>query len=119
MPNRAVSTRRVTRRTGTGRAAAVSAAVGRGSPCHTGLQETQAQEWSAPEPFGISEQVLLCCFGLDQSTERSGADLRTALVEVGFPGSAAREIVRNSPLTRRSAPGSCRLRRLGEERSVP
>lgn len=75
--------------------------------------------WAAPEPFGISEQVLLCCFGLDQSTERSGADLRKALVEVGFPGSAAREIVRNSPLTRRSAPGSYRLRRLGEERSVP
>jgi hypothetical protein len=77
------------------------------------------EAWAAPEPFGISEQVLLCCFGLDQSTECSGAELRKALVEVGFRGSATREIVRNSPLTRRSAPGSYRLRRLGEERSVP
>jgi hypothetical protein len=77
------------------------------------------EAWAAPEPFGISEQVLLCCFGHDQSTERSGADLRKALVEVGFRGAAAREIVRHSSLTRRSAPGSYRLRRLGEERSVP
>jgi hypothetical protein len=60
------------------------------------------EAWAAPEPFGISEQVLLCCFGLDQSTERSGADLRKALVEVGFRGAAARAIVRSSPLTRRS-----------------
>jgi hypothetical protein len=64
------------------------------------------EAWAAPEPFGISEQVLLCCFGLDQSTERSGADPRKALVEVGFRGAAAREIVRSSPLTRRSAPGN-------------
>jgi hypothetical protein len=77
------------------------------------------EAWRAAEPFGTSEQVLLCCFGLEQSTERSGAELRKALVEVGFRGSAAREIVRTSPLNRRSAQGSYRLRRLGEERSVP
>jgi hypothetical protein len=77
------------------------------------------EAWAAPEAFGISEQVLLCCFGLDQSTERSGAELRMALVEVGFRGSAAREIVRTCPLTHRSAQGSYRLRRLGEERSAP
>jgi hypothetical protein len=72
-----------------------------------------------PEPFATSDQVLLCCFGLDQSTERSGTQLRNALVEVGFASPAAREIIRRSPLVHRSSTGSYHLRRLCMERSVP
>jgi hypothetical protein len=73
----------------------------------------------SPEPFATSDQVLLCCFGLDQSTERSTAQLRKALVEVGFRAPAAREIIRMSPLIHRSSTGSYQLRRLCMERSVP
>jgi hypothetical protein len=77
------------------------------------------EAYPPPEPFATSEPVLLCCFGVDQSTERSSAELCRALVDVGFPSPAAREIVRLSPLIHRSSDKSYRLRRLGMERSVP
>jgi hypothetical protein len=72
-----------------------------------------------PEPVSASEQVLLCCFGLDQSAERSSAQLRNSLVAVGFTSAAAREIVRTSPLVHRSSTGSYHLRRLRIEQSAP
>src|SRR4051794_38394246 len=66
---------------------------GRASRHHEALEASLS-----PEPFATTDQVLLCCFGLDQSTERSNAQLRSALVEVGFRSPEAREIVRTSPL---------------------
>ena len=71
------------------------------------------------EPFSTAEQVVLCCFGLDQSTERSGAQLRRGLAEAGFPAAAARHIVNSSPLLQRSSTRCFRLRRLSTEGSVP
>jgi hypothetical protein len=87
---------------------------GRASRHHEALEASLS-----PEPFATTDQVLLCCFGLDQSTERSNAQLRSALVEVGFRSPEAREIVRTSPLVHRSSTGSYHLRRLYMEPSVP
>jgi hypothetical protein len=71
------------------------------------------------EPFATAEQVVLCCFGVDQSTELSSAKLCMDLVEAGFPAAAARQIIRSSPLVHRSATGLLALRRLGVEVSEP
>ena len=71
------------------------------------------------EPFTTAEQVVLCCFGLDQSTELSSTQLREDLVKAGFPAAAARQIVRSCPLVRRSSTGLFGLRRLSTEGSVP
>jgi hypothetical protein len=68
------------------------------------------------EPFATSEQVLLCCFGLDQSARRSGAQLREALVGAGFSLPGACAIVRVSPLVRRTSGGFYRLRSLDARR---
>jgi hypothetical protein len=68
-----------------------------------------------PQPFATSDQVLLFCFGLDQSAERSSRQLRKALSEAGFSFPAAREIVRASPLIHRTAVGTYRLRRLNTQ----
>jgi len=87
---------------------------GRASRHHEALEASLP-----PEPFATTDQVLLCCFGLDQSTERSSVQLRMALVEVGFKSPEARAIVRTSPLVHRSSTGSYHLRRLCMERSVP
>jgi hypothetical protein len=73
----------------------------------------------APEPFATAEQVLLCSFGLNQSTERSIAHLCKALIKVGFTTPAAREIIRTSPLIHRSSKATYQLRRLCMEQSVP
>jgi hypothetical protein len=64
------------------------------------------------EPFATSEQVLLSCFGLvgDASGTRSPAQLRTALIDAGFRGTAARHLIRTSPLLRRTATGQYHLR---------
>jgi hypothetical protein len=80
--------------------------------------ETPEACWMS-EPFATSEQVLLCCFGLDQSAERSSAQLRRHLAEAGFRAPAARHIINSSPLIHRSSTGSFRLRRLSMEGSVP
>ena len=63
-----------------------------------------------PQPFSTSDQVLLCCFGLDQSAERSGNDLRRALVEAGFTSLSARKVINASVLICRTPHGSYRLR---------
>jgi hypothetical protein len=63
-----------------------------------------------PELFTTSDQVLLCCFGLDQAAERSGEQLRTALVEAGFTSTGARRVIRASGLIHRTSNGSYRLR---------
>jgi len=64
------------------------------------------------EPFATSEQVVLCCFGLDQSARRSKAQLREALIEAGFSLPGACAIVRFSPLIRRTSGGFYGLRSL-------
>jgi hypothetical protein len=61
------------------------------------------------QPFATSDQVLLCCFGLDLSAERSSSQLRKALIEAGFGLSDARELLRVSPLVHRTSAGSYRL----------
>jgi hypothetical protein len=63
------------------------------------------------EPFDTSGQVLLCCFGLDEtpSATRSAAQLRTALVDAGFRVTVTRHLIRTSPLLRRVANGDYRL----------
>jgi hypothetical protein len=63
-----------------------------------------------PQPFATSDHVLLCCFGLDLSAERSSSQLRKALIEAGFGLSEAREVLRGSPLVYRTSVGSYRLR---------
>lgn len=52
------------------------------------------------ESFATAEQVLLCCFGLEQDafTTRTGKELREALGSAGFHPAAARHLVRESPL---------------------
>jgi hypothetical protein len=62
------------------------------------------------QPFATSDQVLLCCFGLDLSAERSSSQLCKALIEAGFGLSDAREVLRISPLVHRTSAGSYRLR---------
>ena len=64
------------------------------------------------ESFATTEQVLLCCFGLDQdvSTTRSGKQLRVALTGAGFRPAAARHLVRDSGLLRATADGHYVLR---------
>ena len=59
------------------------------------------------ESFATAEQVLLCCFGLDQdvSTTRSGKQLRVALTGAGFRPAAARHLVRDSALLRAAPEG--------------
>jgi hypothetical protein len=89
------------------------------APEWTGQRQEGSETDLAPEPFATSDQVLLCCFGLDQSTQRSSTQLRSALVEAGFTAPAAREIVRISPLIHRSYAGSYQLRHQNRERSVP
>jgi hypothetical protein len=71
------------------------------------------------EPFTTAEQVVLCCFGLDQSTELTSSQLREDLVKAGFPAAAARQILRSCPLVHRSSTGLFGLRRLSAEGSVP
>lgn len=65
-----------------------------------------------PQLFTTSDQVLLCCFGLDQAAERSGEQLRTALVEAGFTSPSARWVIRASGLIHRTSNGCYRLRTL-------
>jgi len=86
----------------------------RASPHHETLEA-----YLSPEPFATSDQVLLCSFGLNQSTERSSAHLCKALVEVGFRAPAARQVIRTSPLIHRSSKGTYQLRRLCMEQSAP
>ena len=52
------------------------------------------------ESFATAEQVLLCCFGLEQDafTTRTGKELRKALIGAGFHPAAARHLVRDSAL---------------------
>jgi len=71
------------------------------------------------EPLNTSEQVVLCCFGVDQSTERSSVQLCADLVKAGFTAPAARQIIRSSPLIHRSSTGFFGLRRLSIEGSAP
>src|SRR5688572_27818183 len=83
-----------------------------GRPGHNAVPEVQLE----PEPFAVSDQALLCCFGLDQAAERSSRQLRAALVEAGFSFPAARAIVRGSPLIHRTKAGTYRLRTLETQR---
>ena len=63
------------------------------------------------EPFATADQVLLCCFGLDRETSaRSPAQLRAALMEAGFRATVARHLIRTSSILRRDANGRYRLR---------
>jgi hypothetical protein len=57
------------------------------------------------EPFAISDQVLLCCFGLDPDASGacSAAQLRAALLDAGFTATVARHLIHTSPLLRRAA----------------
>ncbi len=88
-------------------------------PGRTSRHQEALEACLSPEPFATAEQVLLCSFELNQSTERSSAHLRTALIEVGFTAPAAREIIRTSPLIHRSSKGMYQLRRLCMEQSAP
>jgi hypothetical protein len=88
-------------------------------PRRTSRHQEALEADLAPEPFATAEQVLLCSFGLNQSTERSSANLCKALVEVGFRAPAARQVIRTSPLIHRSFKGTYQLRRLCMEQSAP
>jgi hypothetical protein len=72
----------------------------------------QLEQYLDSEPFGTSDQALLCCFGLDKeaSATRSSAQLRRALVDAGFRVTVARHLIRSSPLLRRTGDGRYRLR---------
>jgi len=54
------------------------------------------------QPFPIMDQVVLCCFGLDLTGERTYQQLRQALHDAGFNGPLARHTINTSPLLRRS-----------------
>jgi hypothetical protein len=88
-------------------------------PGRTSRHQEALEADLAPQPFATAEQVLLCSFGLNQSTERSSAHLCKALVEVGFRAPAARQVIRTSPLIHRPSKGTYRLRRLCMEQSAP
>jgi hypothetical protein len=64
------------------------------------------------EQFETSDQVLLCCFGLDRgaAATRSAAQLHAALVDAGFRVTVIRHLIRTSRLLRPTGNGDYRLR---------
>lgn len=69
---------------------------------------------SLVDSFPASDAVLMCSFGLDDATIRTGAQLRAALIEAGYRACVARHLVRISPLLRRLPRGDYQLRRFGD-----
>jgi hypothetical protein len=65
------------------------------------------------QPFCTSAALLLCSFGLDGATTRTGRQLRAALSEAGFGALTARHLIRVCPLLRRLPRGRYQLRRFG------
>ena len=65
------------------------------------------------QPPSTAELVVLCSFGLRHGSERSGSDLRRALVEAGYAPAEARAFLRTSPLVERTSRTGYRLTALG------
>ena len=66
-------------------------------------------EKHARQPVPTADLVVLCCFGLELSGERTHEELRQALREAGFTGPLVRHSIKNSPLLERAAKRSYRL----------
>jgi len=68
----------------------------------------------ARQPVPTADLVLLCCFGLELTSERTYEQLSQALHEAGFTGGLVRHSITNSPLLKRAAKRSYRLKKLEE-----
>ena len=71
--------------------------------------DNQLQRY-AGQPCPTADLVLLCCFGLELTGERSYEQLRQALHDAGFSGLLARHIITVSRCVHRTANGRYRLR---------
>ena len=62
------------------------------------------------QPFSTADQVVLCCFGLELTGERSAEDLRRALHKAGFNGPLARHTLHTSALLIRVGRSTYRIK---------
>ena len=66
------------------------------------------------QPFPTADQILLCCFGTELVDHRTYRQLRSALIQAGFAGPVVRHLISVSPVVRRAAKGSYRMRQFEE-----
>ena len=62
------------------------------------------------QPFPTADHILLCCFGTELVDQRTYQELRSALIQAGFAGPVVRHLISMSPVVRRAAKGSYRMR---------
>ena len=76
---------------------------------HSTVERGKPLERYVGQPFPTADQVLLCCFGLELTGERTFEQLRRALHDAGFDGPLARHIINTSRLLRRETNRTYRI----------
>lgn len=66
------------------------------------------------QPFPAADYVLLSCFGVGLTGERTYEELRRALLQAGYTGPLLRHVIRVSPVIYRGASGSYRIKNFEE-----
>jgi hypothetical protein len=68
------------------------------SACRRRARPAQPLDGAIPAGPSTADLVLLCSFGIDLEAERTFQQLRAGLNHAGFPGTAARHLIRTSGL---------------------